>query len=95
MKCFYHSADLDGKCSGAIVKMHFPECEMIGINYGDLFPWDRIEQNEVVWLVDFCLQPFSDMHRLNEVAILNWIDHHKTSLEEAEKAGFIADGLQL
>ena len=38
MKCFYHSADLDGHCSGAIVKMVYPECELIGINYGDKFP---------------------------------------------------------
>jgi uncharacterized protein len=95
MKCFYHSADMDGKCSGAIVKLHFPECEMIGINYGDSFPWEKIEANEVVWLVDFCLQPFTEMVRLNELAILNWVDHHKTSLEEADSVNFVAAGLQL
>lgn len=37
MYCFYHSKDLDGKCSGAIVKYKFPDCNMIGIDYGDKF----------------------------------------------------------
>jgi hypothetical protein len=95
MKCFYHSADLDGKCSGAVVKFHYPECEMIGINYGQPFPWGLIEKNEVVWMVDFSLQPFSDMVRLNEFAILNWIDHHQTSIDAAEEAGFTSTGLQI
>ena len=52
MKCFYHSSDLDGHCSGAIVKARFPECEMIGINYGQPFPWGDIEEGEIVYMVD-------------------------------------------
>lgn len=40
--CFYHKADLDGVCSGAIVKHFVPECEMRGIDYGDDFPWDEV-----------------------------------------------------
>ena len=48
MKCFFHSADLDGHCSGAIVKHKYPDCEMIGINYGQEFPWDTIEKGEKV-----------------------------------------------
>ena len=30
MKCYYHSADLDGHCSGEIVRRRYPECQMIG-----------------------------------------------------------------
>lgn len=89
MKVFYHSGDLDGQCSGAIVKHAFPEAECIGINYGDLFPWDTIEVGEVVFMVDFCLQPFEDMLRLANLARLQWIDHHKTSLENAKATGFL------
>lgn len=91
MKCFYHSADLDGKCSGAIVKLFNPECEMIGINYGDAFPWETITQGETVFMVDFTLQPFSDMIRLDYICNggLNWIDHHKTAIEEAHKHAFL------
>ena len=92
MKCFYHSADLDGHCSGAIVKFFRPEAECIGINYGDPFPWDRIEPNEEVWMVDFTLQPFSDMERLNALCNLTWIDHHKTAIAEAKDRNFKASG---
>lgn len=92
MKCFYHSADLDGKCSGAIVAMAHPGIELIGINYGDAFPWDRIEGGETVFMVDFSLQPFDDMERLNEICHLIWIDHHKTAIDEAAKRMFSAGG---
>ena len=95
MTCFYHSADLDGHCSGAIVKNKHPECEMIGINYGQEFPWDKISNGEQVFMVDFGLQPFSGMERLNSICELHWIDHHKTAIEDAHKAGFLASGGQL
>jgi len=95
MKVFYHSADLDGHCSGAIIKTKYPDCELIGINYGDIFPWSNIKKNENVFMVDFALQPFSDMEKLNKIAKLSWIDHHKTAIEEAHKKGFIASKLQV
>lgn len=41
--CFYHKADLDGVCSAAIVKHFVPDCELYGIDYGDEFPWDKVE----------------------------------------------------
>lgn len=94
MKCFYHSADLDGRCSGAIVKMSHPECEMIGINYGEPFPWDRIEPGEFVYMVDFSL-PLDDMERLNAMCALVWVDHHKSAIEEAQQRGFVASGQQV
>ena len=86
MKCFYHSADLDGHCSGALVKAFNINCELIGINYDDEFPWETIGIGETVWMVDFGLQPFSDMLRLQKMCGLIWIDHHKSALEEYAKA---------
>lgn len=91
MKCFYHSADLDGHCSGAIVKQFNPDCEMIGINYGDAFPWEEIERKEQIIMVDFSLQPFSDMVKLADYLDgqggdgLLWIDHHKSAIIEWEE----------
>lgn len=83
MKCFYHSADLDGYCSGAIIKKEFTDCEMIGINYGDEFPWDEIKSTEVVFMVDFSLPTFEEMIKLkNMCEYLVWIDHHKTAIEK-------------
>lgn len=90
MKCFYHSADLDGHCSGAIVKRKFPECEMVGIDYGQPFPWDTIVSGETVFMVDFSLQPFEDMERLAGMCKLIWIDHHQTAIDEAHGRGFLA-----
>lgn len=95
MKCFYHSADLDGHCSGAIIKNLHPECEMIGINYGQEFPFDTVAKDEIVYMVDFCLQPFDLMEKLNSICQLIWIDHHKTAIDEAYDKGFIARGGQL
>ena len=87
MKCFYHSADLDGHCSGAIVKYKFPKCEMFGINYGDEFPWETINQDETIFMVDFGLQPFfPHMVDLHLKCNLIWIDHHKSAIQEYEVA---------
>ena len=91
MKCFYHSADLDGKCSAAIVRRKYPDIELIGIDYGQPFPWDDITPDEAVIMVDFSLQPFGDMVRLSRVARLCWIDHHKSALDEAKVAGWLSD----
>jgi len=85
MKCFYHRADLDGHCSGAVVKMAFPQCELIGINYGDDFPWESIGYTETVYMVDFSLQPFTDMVKLFGACDLIWIDHHLSAIRECEK----------
>lgn len=73
--CFYHSADFDGKCSGAIVKLKYPDCILYGIDYGEDFPWNIIEKNDTVYMVDFSL-PKDDMFRLYESCQLIWIDHH-------------------
>lgn len=94
MKCFYHSADLDGHCSGAIVKATFPDCEMIGINYGQDFPWETIKADETVYMVDFTLQPFDQMEKLAGMCDLIWIDHHKTEIEEAQERVANINGIQ-
>jgi uncharacterized protein len=84
IKCFYH-VDLDGFASGAIVKKKHPEAEMYKINYGYPFPWETIDKNDTVYMVDFALQPFDNMLKLADMCNLIWIDHHKGVLEDAEK----------
>jgi oligoribonuclease NrnB/cAMP/cGMP phosphodiesterase (DHH superfamily) len=85
-------ADLDGMCSGAIVKYKYPECEIFPINYGTDFDISYIEEGEPVYLVDFILEPFEVMLKLDEKSELIWIDHHETSLKEAEKNKFNPQG---
>jgi oligoribonuclease NrnB/cAMP/cGMP phosphodiesterase (DHH superfamily) len=81
IRCFYHSSDLDGHCSGAIVKRKYPDCALYPINYKDPFPWDVVNEDDTVFMVDFSLQPFSDMVKLNNMCSLRWIDHHATAMQ--------------
>lgn len=82
MKCFYHSADLDGHSSGAIVKTRYPEAELIGYNYKQPFPLECIGSDETVFMVDVSLD-IADMVCLAEACgELIWIDHHKSIISE-------------
>jgi len=84
--CYYHSSDLDGHCSGAIIKNKFPDCEMIGIDYGEDIEWDKLKNYEDVYMVDFSLQPFWKMVKFNnKCKNFLWIDHHKSAMEDYEK----------
>lgn len=80
--CFYHT-DGDGYCSAALVAMHYNwELELYPINYDHDFPWDKIDSETDVIMVDFSLEPFPQMIRLlNACKGLLWIDHHKTAVK--------------
>lgn len=93
MKAFFHHSDLDGHCSGAIIRYAY-NCKTIGINYGQPFPFDKIIQGEAVFLVDFSLSP-DDMLKLDNLSTLFWIDHHKTAIDSlpAYFAGYREIGL--
>jgi len=92
--CLYHRSDLDGKCSGAIVNRHVPNIQLLGIDYGDTIPWYFLHDAEV-YLVDFSLQPWSEMQRLAETARkVIWIDHHKSAMEEQTKSPISCQGHQ-
>jgi len=92
MLCFYHGGDLDGKCSGAIVKYFNPECELIPFEQGRDFPWDKV-RNEIVYLVDMSLS-LSDMIKLDSqyASKLIWIDHHSSIMKETKNENFNPDG---
>jgi len=78
---FFHMPDADGWCSGAIVQRFLGEVELIPVNYGLDFPWGKVKGREV-HMVDFGLQPFSDMVRLEkEAESLTWVDHHQTAID--------------
>ena len=65
---------------------------MFPIDYGDEFPWEQITPGERIFMVDFSLQPFKHMEALAQHTGLIWIDHHKTAIEEDEKAYTIIKG---
>jgi uncharacterized protein len=91
--CFYHSSDLDGQCSGAILKHRYPQAELYPINYGNPFPWNEIEAADTVFMIDFSLLP-EDMVRLSRLCDLTWIDHHKMVIEAVDKIGVAIKGLR-
>jgi len=93
MKIFYHDADLDGKCSAAVVRRYAPKAECVGVDYGRPFPWEAVHPGETVYLVDFHLPP-EGMLRLWKMANLVWIDHHKSALEWACRVDFWPPGLR-
>ena len=84
--CFYHSSDLDGHCSAAIVKCVYADAVLIPASYGVPFPWDKVRKGGTVFMVDFSLQ-VSEMLKLNSQRNLIWIDHHKCVIEAMDAAG--------
>lgn len=79
--CITHSRDLDGHCSGAIVKKKFPDAEIIGYDYGEPFPWDKVLGNDVI-MVDVSL-PMDEMARIaTEAKEFTWIDHHASAIND-------------
>jgi oligoribonuclease NrnB/cAMP/cGMP phosphodiesterase (DHH superfamily) len=65
---------------------------MIGINYGDEFPWGKIGQNETVFMVDFSLQPFGEMVKLWGGCDLVWIDHNISAIKDSESEDYQMSG---
>ncbi len=82
----YHSRDLDGWVSGALIKEKYPDAKMIGYDYGEEFPWHLIDDfDERIIMADVSL-PIDDMIKLSELVNgqMTWIDHHKTAIAEME-----------
>lgn len=74
--CLYHNADLDGQCSGALVKLMYPDCVLIGVNYGDPVP-------DLSGYDDVCIVDFSfDVETMLRINNLIWIDHHITAIND-------------
>lgn len=84
----YHSRDLDGYASGAILKLKFPDINLIGFDYGEDIgkKLEKYESQEVI-MIDVSL-PMGQMADLNQWAggKLTWIDHHISAILEYRKA---------
>jgi oligoribonuclease NrnB/cAMP/cGMP phosphodiesterase (DHH superfamily) len=96
MICIYHSIDLDGWCSAAIVKLWFQKqsfrsdtLKLIGYNYSDPIP--EIPINEEVIMVDISF-PVEEMKRLLENNNLEWCDHHISAIKAMNDSGINPHG---
>lgn len=82
MICIYHSRDLDGYTSGFIVKRKYPDAVLIGYDYGQPIPWDKLPKGEPVIMIDVSLS-MTDMLKLAmHSGDLTWIDHHISAINE-------------
>jgi nanoRNase/pAp phosphatase (c-di-AMP/oligoRNAs hydrolase) len=81
--CLYHGSDLDGICSAAIIKSAYPDTILHPVEYGVTVNIDGIiNDGDDVTMVDFVLQPFSQMKVLSDKTNLVWIDHHDTGISD-------------
>jgi oligoribonuclease NrnB/cAMP/cGMP phosphodiesterase (DHH superfamily) len=94
MICIYHSRDLDGYCSGAIVKKKYPDATLIGYDYGKPIPWEQIPLGEPIIMVDVSL-PMVDMLVMAERSKrqFTWIDHHSSAIKDFNEFFIENDGL--
>ena len=99
--CFYHAADYDGICSGAIVK-HWAKTEhnidaiLLGVDYHyDFKDYEKyITLENEVYVIDFSW-PLDVMQRIEkEAKKLIWIDHHGPTFKEFAKSRFNPYGLR-
>lgn len=89
MICIYHSKDLDGYCSGAIVKRKYPDAKLIGFDYGQELPMYDIPEGEPIIMIDVSL-PMAQMAELAKHSKwkLTWIDHHASAIKDFNEATF-------
>jgi len=79
---YYHSADHDGHCSGAIAKRYCElnglEYELCPINYGDQMP--DLTGKDII-MCDFSIEPEALMREsFKKANSFIWIDHHISAI---------------
>ncbi len=90
--CVYHSRDMDGFTSGAIVKYKYPDAIMIGYDYGEPLPWELIKKTDEVIMIDVSL-PMPDMEQLvDSCSKVTWIDHHISAYKDYKASSLYNSG---
>ena len=82
MKCIYHSRDLDGWMSAAIVKRKYPDVELIGWDYGVPYPdWEKDIDGHKVVMVDVSFPKTTMLQYMNYNDLI-WLDHHISAIND-------------
>lgn len=83
MLAIYHSRDLDGYSSGAIIKHRYPEAKLIGFDYGQELNLESSDLGKPIIMSDVSMK-MPDMVKLAEKSNwqLTWIDHHRSAIKE-------------
>ena len=73
---FYHSKDIDGYFSGAVLKYKYPDIELRGWDYKDEVPsFESMDGFDEIILIDITF-PFDILQELGTKTKLTVIDHH-------------------
>lgn len=78
--CIYHSCDLDGWVSAAIVKDIYPDVVLVGYNYGDPIPTIPPDQHVIICDCAFDMDVMDDI--ATNAASFTWIDHHASAIRK-------------
>jgi len=85
---FYHVVDLDGQCSGAIVKYFYStylkqkDIELVPFNYNYKLKLDNFKKDDIVYFVDVVPSPCELLYEVAElVKEVIIFDHHKTFID--------------
>lgn len=92
MICIYHSRDLDGWMSAAIVKLKYPDVELLGWDYGQPLPdWEKLIDGHKVIMVDISFPP-EEMAHYHKFNGLIWIDHHISAIKNMDTLNLLIPG---
>ena len=82
-----HHNDMDGRLAAAIAgHIHVTEpCEFVETDYHEPPPWDKIDDHEDIWILDFSYSPKGMDRIYNTTDNMVWIDHHITAIERQAK----------
>ena len=90
--CYYHD-DMDGKCSGAIVKQQIRDAELVKVNNAGIQHPDfsQVSSGDCVYLVDLSVgfEGFIDLFERTKHVV--WIDHHSSSFSTLIELGRVFD----
>lgn len=89
MKILHH-CDHDGYCAAYVVRhcatryldIDADDIEYIEMDYNSPTPFDDIEVDETVFIVDFSIPPEDMQKLLAKTDHVVWIDHHKSAIEK-------------
>ena len=91
--CLCHT-DLDGACSGAIVKQAYPNAWVHMTNYGRSRPIYKVKPGDLVFVTDFTLTLDEFLRLKQKGADIVWIDHHAANVKEIVANGFDCPGIR-
>lgn len=98
MVCLYHCDD-DGKCAASIVhqfglKDEFNEV-YVEMDYGMPVPYEKVHKNEIVYIVDFSIDPEEMLSLIDITHNVHWIDHHASAIQRYNDFPYGIPGIRL